>query len=162
MIFVTVGSQKFQFDRLIKAVDELVRSGAINDTVFAQTGACECEPQFVDHESFLDREVFQEKMARADLVITHAGTGAIIGALKAGKRVIAVPRLCEYGEHVDDHQYEIVQRFADMGFIEPCLEISDLASAYGRAKERTYRTYESNTQRFLSDLRGYIDSIETE
>lgn len=162
MVFVTVGSQKFQFDRLIKAVDELAQSGVINDSVFAQTGVCEYEPQFIDYKPFLDRETFQEKMTCAGLVITHAGTGAIIGALKAGKKVIAVPRLCKYEEHVDDHQCEIVQRFADMGLIEPCLDASNLASAYRRARERTYQPYESNTQRFLSDLRGYIDSIEAE
>lgn len=162
MVFVTVGSQKFQFDRLVKAVDELARSGVIDDGVFAQTGACEYEPQFIAYEPFLDREIFREKMASADLVITHAGTGAIIGALKARKKVIAVPRLCKYGEHVDDHQCEIVQRFADMGLIEPCLDVSDLASACGRARERMYRPYESNAQRFLSDLRAYINSIGIE
>lgn len=38
MIFVTVGSQKFQFDRLVRAVDALVASGVAEDGSFAQTG----------------------------------------------------------------------------------------------------------------------------
>lgn len=38
MIFITLGSQKFQFDRLLKAVDELIERGIIQDEVFAQTG----------------------------------------------------------------------------------------------------------------------------
>lgn len=38
MIFITLGSQKFQFNRLLKAVDELVAAGKIKDEVFAQIG----------------------------------------------------------------------------------------------------------------------------
>ena len=34
MIFVTVGSQKFQFNRLLKEVDELIETGKIKDDVF--------------------------------------------------------------------------------------------------------------------------------
>ena len=36
MIFVTVGSQKFQFNRLIKKVDQMVREGVIPGEVFMQ------------------------------------------------------------------------------------------------------------------------------
>ena len=119
MVFVTVGSQKFQFDRLIKSVDELVATGVVGEGGFAQTGACTYIPTHVSHEAFLDRETFREKMDACDVVVTHGGTGAIIGAVKNGKKVVAVPRLAEFGEHVDDHQIEIVRQFGDMGLIEP-------------------------------------------
>ena len=39
MIFVTVGSQKFPFDRLVRKVDQMVREGLIHEEVFIQTGA---------------------------------------------------------------------------------------------------------------------------
>lgn len=29
MIFITLGSQKFQFDRLLKAIDDLIEKGVI-------------------------------------------------------------------------------------------------------------------------------------
>ena len=38
----------------------------------------------------MDREEFSVEMGKADIVITHGGTGAIIGAVKKGKKVIAV------------------------------------------------------------------------
>ncbi len=38
MIFVTVGSQKFQFDRLVRAVDALVAAVLLRMELFAQTG----------------------------------------------------------------------------------------------------------------------------
>lgn len=159
MIFVTVGSQKFPFDRLVEAADTLVATGAVEGGAFAQTGSCTYVPEHMGHVAFLDREGFRARMGICDVVITHGGTGAIIGAVKAGKRVIAVPRRASYGEHVDDHQVEIVSQFADMGLIEPCMDPIDLPAAYARALSKTYRSYKSNTEHFVADLAEYIDSV---
>ena len=38
MIFVTVGSQKFPFNRLLKKVDEMVQNHTIAELVYMQTG----------------------------------------------------------------------------------------------------------------------------
>lgn len=159
MIFVTVGSQKFQFDRLVKAVDELVASGVADGSAFAQTGACTYVPKHMEHEAFLDRERFRVRMDACDVVVTHGGTGAIIGAVKDGKKVIAVPRRAEFNEHVDDHQVEIVKQFGEMGLIEPCMDPVDLPAAYARTLVNEYRSYVSNTERFVADLANYIDSV---
>lgn len=161
MVFVTMGSQKFQFDRLLEAVDELKAMNVIAGSVFAQTGACSYVPSHIEFASFLDREQFRTKMIASDIVITHGGTGAIIGAVKAGKRVIAVPRLAKHGEHVDDHQVEIVRQFANMGLIEPCMNVGDLKLAYENVQRKDYRPYSSNTDVFVADLRSYLQSIGT-
>lgn len=159
MVFVTVGSQKFQFDRLMRAVDALAASGEVEGGVFAQTGACSYVPGHCQSKPFLDREEFARRMATADVVVAHAGTGAIVGAVKLGKRVVAVPRLAKFGEHVDDHQVEIVRQFAEMGLIEPCYDPDGLAEAYRFALSKSYRAYESNSERFVADLSGYLDSL---
>lgn len=159
MVFVTVGSQKFQFDRLVKAVDELVASGTVNGGAFAQTGACTFAPKHMGHEAFLDREEFRAHMDACNVVVTHGGTGAIIGAVKSGKKVIAVPRRAEFGEHVDDHQAEIVRQFGEMGLIEPCMDPTDLPVAYARVLSKDYQSYKSNTALFCADLSKYIDSV---
>lgn len=159
MIFVTVGSQKFQFDRLLKAADALVASGIAEGGAFAQTGACAYVPEHMPYEAFLDRETFRTRMDGCDVVVTHGGTGAIIGAVKDGKKVIAVPRLAKCGEHVDDHQIEIVRQFGEMGLIEPCMDPVDLPVAYERAIAKDYLPYRSNTKRFCADLSEYIDGL---
>lgn len=157
MLFVTVGSQKFQFDRLLRAVDALVASGAVEGGAFAQTGASAYIPKSFPSEAFLDRRRFGELMDGSDVVVTHGGTGAIIGAVKRGKRVVAVPRLARFGEHVDDHQVEIVRQFADVGLIEPCYDAERLPEAYVRALEGEYKMFSSNTEEFIADLGAYID-----
>lgn len=157
-VFVTVGSQKFPFDRLVRAVDCLAATGELGDA-FVQTGACSYVPVHCESAPFLDREEFAERMEAADLVVTHAGTGAIIGALRRSKRVVAVPREARHGEHVDDHQVEIVRQFAGMGLIEPCWDVENLGAACERARTGAYRAYESNTDRFVADLAAYLDEI---
>lgn len=159
MIFVTVGSQRFQFDRLLKALDGSVQAGLIQDEVFAQTGFSTYEPKHYSHRRFLDRDHFEHVMTICDAVITHGGTGVIIGAVKLGKKVLAVPRLVEYDEHVDNHQIELVRQFTQMGLIESCLEVDQLVLAYGRLREASYRSYDSNSAIFISDLSDYIDSV---
>ena len=86
MIFITLGSQKFQFNRLLIAVDELVEKGIIKEDIFAQIGYSDYSPKHYNYVRFLNREEFEEMESKADKVITHGGTGAIIGAVKKGRR----------------------------------------------------------------------------
>ena len=117
MIFITLGSQKFQFNRLLIEIDELVEGGKITEEVFAQTGYSDYKPKNYNYREFIDRVEFLEIMDKCDKVITHGGTGAIISAVKKGKKVIAIPRLSKFDEHVDDHQLQIVKQFKNMNFI---------------------------------------------
>ncbi|CZQ96505.1 Hypothetical protein Tpal_2017 [Trichococcus palustris] len=158
MIFVTLGSQKFQFNRLLKKVDELIGQGEITEEVFAQIGASDYEPKNYEYKAFLDRKTFEEIMSRCDMVITHGGTGAIIGAVKQGKKVVAIPRLKRFNEHVDDHQLQLITQFKELNLICDCLDVECLGSAINGAKSLVYNEYESNTLCFLESLKEYINS----
>lgn len=157
MIFVTLGSQKFQFNRLVKKIDELVSEGEIKDKVFAQIGYSDYEPQNYEFKKFLDREEFAEKIEEADVVITHGGTGAIIGAVKKGKKVIAVPRLAKYGEHVDNHQTQIIDQFKELNLIEECRNLEKLEYDIENAVGKKYNSYISNTDKIIDDIIGFIE-----
>lgn len=159
MIFITLGSQKFQFDRLLIAVDKLVETGMINEKIFAQTGYSDYTPVNYEYKAFLDRNEFALWEARADLIITHGGTGAIIGAVKNGKKVIAVPRRVEYGEHVDNHQFQIVRQFRDLDLICECDDCDKLEEAINYCKLKNFKPYRSNTQAVISEIDKYIENI---
>ena len=151
MIFVTIGSQKFQFNRLLQMVDNL----NTEEEIFAQTGYSDYKPKNYKFKDFLSRDEYKAFIANSDIVITHAGTGAVIGAVKQGKKVIAVPRLSKYGEHVDDHQVELVKQFSDLDLIEVCLD-DDLAASLQKVMQKSYKSYQSNTDVIISDLDSYI------
>ena len=160
-IFITLGSQKFQFNRLLIAVDKLCEKNIIyGDDVFAQTGYSDYVPRNFSYNNFLDREEFSVEMGKADIVITHGGTGAIIGAVKKGKKVIAVPRRAKYGEHVDDHQLQLVGQFKELDLICECDDTNELADAIEKVKYTKYAVYKSNTEQILNSIEKYIKTLK--
>lgn len=157
MIFVTLGSQKFQFNRILEEIDKLIEKKIINEEVFAQTGASTYIPKEYMYKDFLMQDEFKEKMKEATLVITHAGTGAIITALKNNKKVIAIPRLAKYGEHVDDHQIQLIEEFKQLNFIEPIYEVEELKEAIDKTKKNKYNKYISNTDTIIDDIKFFLE-----
>lgn len=157
MIFVTVGSQRFQFNRLLKELDKLVENKVINEEIFAQIGYSDYKPKNYRYKEFLDRDEFSNIMDECDEVITHGGTGAIIGAVKKEKKVIAVPRLKKFGEHVDDHQLQIVGTFKKMGFIECVDSICNLKDAINNVKYFNGKKYVSNTKNIINSITSFIE-----
>lgn len=153
MIFVTLGSQKFQFNRLLKEVDKL----QTDEEIFAQTGYSDYKPQNYKYKEFLDRDEFTAWEEKADIVITHGGTGAIIGAVKKGKKVIAVPRLAKYGEHVDDHQIQLIAQFKGQNLICGLDDATELEDGLKFVKEHEFDAYRSNTKTIIESIERFIE-----
>lgn len=162
-IFITLGSQKFQFNRLLKAVDELCENKEEKEReIFAQIGYSTYKPKHFEYKNFLNRDEFLEKMSKADIVITHGGTSAIISAVKMKKKVIAVPRLSEYGEHVDDHQLQLIKQFSDLNLIYSCEDVSKLNIALEIVENTEYRNYVSNTKTIINSIENFIQETINE
>ena len=157
MIFVTLGSQKFQFNRLLKELDELVKEGKVEDEIFAQIGYSDYKPQNYKYKDFLTRDEFQDIINKCDIVITHGGTGAIITALKQKKKVIAIPRLAKYGEHVDDHQIQLLREFEQLNLIESVYNIDDIENVIKSIQYKKNKNYESNTDLIIESIRNNIE-----
>lgn len=153
MIFIVLGSQKFQFNRLLKAVDSL----ELNEDMFAQTGYSDYKPRNYKYKGFLDRDEFEDMVNKADVVITHGGSGSIIEAVKKDKKVIAIPRLAKYREHVDDHQIELIEQFKRMNLIYAC-EDMDIEKALKIVKKTEYKSYHSNTAKILKNLEEFLEN----
>lgn len=160
MIFITLGSQKFQFNRLLRAVDELIEKGIVTDNVFAQIGYSDYEPKYYSFKQFLDREEFTEMESNCDILITHGGTGAIIGAVKKGKKVIAVPRLAKYSEHVDDHQVQLIKQFTGQNLICGLDDTSELEAGLNYVKAHKFATYQSNTKTIVENIDKFIEGCD--
>lgn len=157
MIFITVGSQKFQFNRLLQKVDKLIETGVIDEEVFAQIGASDYRPVNYKYKDFLSQDEFNDYIKKSDLIVTHAGTGAIVNAVKLEKKVIGIPRLKKYKEHVDDHQLQLIKEFDELNFIEPCYNIDCLDKALKSVKKKKYNKYVSNTKTIINSIRKYIE-----
>lgn len=158
LIFITVGSQKFQFNRLLKEIDCLIETRKINpDNVFAQTGYSTYEPRFYNYKNFLNKEEFLESIENCNIVITHGGTGSIINGVKKRKKVIGIPRTEKYGEHVDNHQFEIIEQFTKSNLIYGIYNVNELGNAVLKVQDMNFREYKSNTQNIINILNGFLE-----
>ena len=159
MIFVVTGTQKFQFNRLLKTIDELVKSSVIRETVFAQRGNSDYIPQYYESVDFISKEDFKDKINEADIVITHAGVSTIISAIGANKPTIVMPRLSKYKEHVDDHQVDICEAFAESNYVIYCQNIDELSQLIVKSRGHSFNRYQSHRNEFKKVINDYLESI---
>ncbi|MDD3052439.1 MAG: glycosyltransferase [Candidatus Cloacimonetes bacterium] len=109
---MTVGSHYQGFDRLVKKMDEIAEK--IDEKVIMQIGNTKYKPVNAEYFSFV--ESFEEILRlnrEARVVVSHAGAGSIVTALKEKTPVIVVPRLKKYNEHMNDHQLEIAKAMSE-------------------------------------------------
>lgn len=136
MIFVTVGSRNYPFDRLFKKLDELYEQGIIKDKMFAQIGTSTYKPKHYEYKDFISPEEFQEYINKSDIVVTHGASGSIMKALNADKKVVVVTRLEKYGEHINDHQIQNNEAFASNNYVIMAdLELNDLGECINKIKQ---------------------------
>lgn len=162
MIFVCLGTQIFQMNRLLQELDRLIENGEISESVFAQIGKSDYKPVHFEYKDFITPEEYQEKVNAADMIITHGGTGAIVKSLKAGKQTIAVPRLFKYGEHENDHQLQIIDFFLEGGFILKVTEMDELLPAIKQMKAHPIEKKFVGDGHVLDLVGDFIDKCELE
>lgn len=161
MIFVTVGTHEQQFDRLVKAVDDLKLDKVINEPVYVQTGYSTFEPTHCDHFRFVSYTQMKEYMKAADVVITHGGPSSFIEAMAAGKVPVVVPRRGDLEEHVNNHQVDFVRTVAErQGGIIPVFDVDDLPVAIERARQVSNdASFKSHNEEFCYELNRLIRSL---
>lgn len=115
MILATLGTHHQPFDRFVRVA--LAIAG--DEQLVIQHGHTARVPAgpSVQWHRWLSPEDMAALMRAADVVITHAGVASIVDAVRTGHRPIVVARRQHLGEHVDDHQLQIVSVLEDIGIV---------------------------------------------
>ena len=156
MILVTLGTQDKKFIRILKMVEECIDLKLINEPVIAQVGYTEYESSKMKIVPFLKPEELTKYIKESSYIIMHGGVGSIFNALNYHKKIIAVARLKKYGEHVNDHQLEIINEFSKEGFLID--GTNDLKGAINKIKDFEPNEYKSNNNNFIKLITDYIDN----
>lgn len=154
-----LGTQNNSFHRLLEKIEELIKNDVIKDNVIVQAGYTKFKSDDMQIFDLIPREKLEKYQNQADLIITHGGVGSIITSLKLGKKVIAIPRLHEYGEHVNNHQIEIVELFNNKGYIIGCMDLEKLEEALKKVKEFEPKKYELDNHKMLNIIDEFIEKI---
>ena len=162
MILVLLGTQNNSFHRLLEKMDELIEKKVIDEKVLVQSGYTKYESKNMRVFDLIPQEELDRYQEQADLIITHGGVGSIISSIKKEKKVIAVPRLHKYQEHVNDHQKQIVEAFDRKGYIIGVNSVKELEKAILKAQDFIPLKYDEegrNNSKMLKLIEEFIDKI---
>ncbi len=122
-IFVTLGTiSPYRFDRLV----EKLLSVAPKGTEFVwQLGVTDRTDLPGEVHTEMSAEAFSRAAREADLVVTHAGVGTVMGLLDMRRPSLVVPRRRSRNEHVDDHQLQITREVQRRG-LAASSEVDDI------------------------------------
>jgi UDP-N-acetylglucosamine transferase subunit ALG13 len=116
MILITVGTEKFPFNRLMRWLDLLLQDDLIGEEeLVVQYGSCTFLPGGVKVYRVLKEQDFHDLVQRARLVIAHCGEGTVLLLDSLRIPFLLIPRSQRYQEHVDDHQVELAQALGSIG-----------------------------------------------
>lgn len=152
---VTVGTV-MPFARLVNGVAGLQASGLLTEAVFAQVGEPFQAVEGMTCVVSLPFDEMRDRLDRAELLFTHGGTGSLVMGLRAGCRIVAMPRDPAHREHYDDHQFEIVEAFAARGLIQMAQSVEELPDALARAREMTVRRATTDYSQLIALLEGWF------
>ena len=70
-----------------------------------------------------------------------------------------MPRLHQYGEHVNNHQTEIVEKFNKSGNIIGLQSVEELEEAIKKVQEFEPKPYIENNRKMLEIIENFIDTV---
>lgn len=102
MILLTVGTQ-LPFDRLTTVIDGWAGSNPAIEVV-GQIGPTQLVPRNFKADAFMRPADMNRHFGNARLIVSHAGMGSILTALRFRKPIVIFPRVAAKGEHRNEHQ----------------------------------------------------------
>ena len=160
MILVCVGASEFKFDRFLKIIDELCEDNIIDgNDVIAQIGNTSYCPKNYNFFNLISNAEFEKYVQDSDFIITHAGTGSVVPAIKLGKKVIIFPRLSEYNEHQDNHQIELAECFTKNGYALSANNKEELIKCIKAIDKFKPKFFVSNKDLFNNFIIDYINDF---
>ena len=160
MIFVTVGGGAYyQFDRLIKKVDEISEKQGLD--IVAQIGCGKYEPRYARYFRFTSMSDMINFYGNASLIIAHASGAPILYARDFNLPLIIVPRMKEYKEIFDNHQYITAKHCELFDMIEIVYQINDLKEAINVSLQKKRLWVPSfSRQVVIEHLREYTQTLK--
>ena len=146
MILILLGTIKYSFVRILKEIETLKKSGVLNDEIVAQIGHTKFKSSLISTFDFKSKEELDKLIIKADIVISHSGTGSAISVLSHKTKLILAPRYSDFQEHSDDHQLDLAQKFKDLGYASVFLNKNNLLDVINKTYSSNFLEFKSNSQ----------------
>lgn len=172
LIFVTVGTTGFKFNRLFYCIEKALLSLKLKPRLIVQTGPCNYRWTYknIQINHYLSPKKLSLYYSKADRIILHGGFGSLFLLSKKAKIMpLVIARLKKYKEHVNDHQKDFLtflkkkspQRlkkyFIDSKFINGHI-VNYIKNQPQKNSVNTLIFSENNKKFLIRRLRRYINS----
>jgi UDP-N-acetylglucosamine--N-acetylmuramyl-(pentapeptide) pyrophosphoryl-undecaprenol N-acetylglucosamine transferase len=146
---VSVGTMEGSFRRLLDKLVPLLRAGGVLEReqdepveTLWQTGGTPVDGLGIAARPWLSALELNAALAAADVVVSHAGVGSALAALRTGRHPVLIPREAARGESADEHQGYLARELADRGLAlhrqVDELTVDDLHLAAAHQVERSH------------------------
>ncbi len=156
MIFVTIGTQQQNFQRLFDYINNI----ETDEKIVVQKGKSHYKLKSgIETHEFLSYEEMEKNFKKARIIITHGGGGTIFKALKMNKKIIVVPRLAKYKEHINDHQLEFSKYLKKKNYCLVVQSKEEFIEALQIIETHTFTKYKANEKEFIDNLEKEINML---
>jgi UDP-N-acetylglucosamine transferase subunit ALG13 len=159
MILVTLGTFNIEFPRPLKAIEKAVIEKKVTEKIIVQRGHTNFSSDYLEVVQFFAPAELDKLYDEARLVVVHSGIGSVLSGVKKGKKLIVVPRLRKYKEHVDDHQLDLLNEFAKSNYIIPWNENESFEEVLAKAEDFVPKPFISTKDKLVDALIDYIENI---
>lgn len=160
MILVTLGTQDKSFRRLLSTLDKQIEMGLITDEIIVQSGYTKFDSKYMKLIPYFSQDELDLYRKDASIIITHGGVGSILDGCRINKKIIGVARLKEFKEHINDHQVEICERFAQDGYILFARNLVDLPRLINESLSFIPKKYVFDNTKLILHIKRVIDFNE--
>ena len=167
LIFVTVGTTSFPFDRLLKALDKILLEIDCKAKLVVQSGKSRYVFKYskVKRFEYLNPTQLRTYLRRANAIITHAGFGTLFMiAQHSTIKPFVIPRLKKYNEHVDNHQLFFINynnRSKKLNNIEDNInqQLLNYLTYQNRSTNFCLRIFKLNPNQISLKIHDYIENM---
>ena len=156
MIFVALGTWGMPFARPLREIEAAATAGLLPQPIVVQCGSTAFSSPHMRTVPFFDADEMARMYDRARLVVCQAGVGSIMLGLRKRKTIIAIARRAGHGEHIDDHQQEILGVFAKLGTVLPWKGEGDLPQVLASSQQFVPAEYPFGQERISRTILDYL------
>lgn len=163
-IFVTLGTGPYQFDRLLKILDDMMskkksKIKKFKYNIIAQIGSSTYTPKNYEYFRFSSNDERNYLMSNASIIINHGGAGSIIDSFMHKKPTIIFPRQVKFGEHINDSSVSLAMMFERRGLASAAFDAEDLKKAIENAGKLKAR-YE-RVSKLSERINKYLENLKS-
>lgn len=159
MILVTLGTFNIEFPRPLKAIQKAVIEKKVTEKVVVQRGHTNFDSDYLEVVQFFTPAELDKLYDEARLVVAHSGIGSVLSGVRKGKKLIVVPRLKKYNEHIDDHQLDLLHEFDKSNYIIAWNENESFEEVLAKAENFVPKPFISTKDKLVNALIDYIENI---